>query len=197
MKSQHLKELLYQALETKQGGIQIYETAIRCAVNEELKEEWEEHLAQTETHETVLRALLKTLGFDPDRETPGRAIVRHLGASLVKAMEMALESTDPTAAELVATECVLLAETKDHLNWELIGYGAEYAKRELKKAFAEAYAEVEQEVDEHLYHASGWSRELWLCALGLPSLLPPPEGTTDVESVVRAARARAAREAMR
>jgi rubrerythrin len=196
MKSEFLKELLYRALETEQRGIQLYETAIRCAVNEELKDAWEECLAQTETHETVLRALLKTLGFDPDRETPGRAIVRHIGASLVKAMEMALESTDPTTAELVATECVLLAETKDHLNWELIEYGAEYARRELKKACAEAYAEVEHEKDEHLYHASGWSRELWLSALGLPSLLPPPEATPEMESAMGATRARAARHGM-
>jgi len=38
MKSQQLEELLYQALETEQGGIQIYETAIRCAVNEDLRD---------------------------------------------------------------------------------------------------------------------------------------------------------------
>ena len=42
-------------------------------------------------------------------------------ARLHKAMEMALESGPPEAAEVVATECVVLAETKDHLNWELIG----------------------------------------------------------------------------
>jgi len=196
MKSQHLKELLYQALETEQGGIQIYEMAIRCAVNEELKEEWEEYLAQTESHEMVLRALLKTLGFDPEQETPGRAIVRHIGASLVRAMKMALESADPTSAELVATECVVLAETKDHLNWELIGYAAEYAKHELKKAFAKAHEEVEQEEDEHLYHTTGWSRELWLAALGLPSLLPPPEEARDVMPAMGAARAKAARAGM-
>jgi len=37
-------ELLYQALETEKGGIQVYETAIQCAVNKELKEEWEKYL---------------------------------------------------------------------------------------------------------------------------------------------------------
>ena len=48
-------------------------------------------------------------------------VVRHIGESLVAAMEMALESGPPEAAEMVAAECVVLAETKDHLNWELIG----------------------------------------------------------------------------
>jgi rubrerythrin len=36
-----VEELLYQALETELGGVQVYKTAIRCAENEELKEEWE------------------------------------------------------------------------------------------------------------------------------------------------------------
>lgn len=38
---------------------------------------------------------------------------------------LALEAGDLTAAERVAAECVVLAETKDHMNWELIGVVAE------------------------------------------------------------------------
>jgi hypothetical protein len=30
-------ELLYQALETEKGGVQIYTTALRCAINEDLR----------------------------------------------------------------------------------------------------------------------------------------------------------------
>ena len=40
MKPEQVNELLYQALETELGGVEIYTTAIQCAVNEELKEEW-------------------------------------------------------------------------------------------------------------------------------------------------------------
>lgn len=39
MKNEQVEELLYQALETEKGGIQVYKTAIECAVNEDLKEE--------------------------------------------------------------------------------------------------------------------------------------------------------------
>ena len=42
MKDEQVRELLYQALETEIGGVQIYTTALRCAENEDLKEEWEE-----------------------------------------------------------------------------------------------------------------------------------------------------------
>ena len=33
-------DFLYQALETEKGGVQIYATALRCAINKDLKEEW-------------------------------------------------------------------------------------------------------------------------------------------------------------
>ncbi len=36
----NINELLYQALETELGGIKVYETALTCAVNEDLKDEW-------------------------------------------------------------------------------------------------------------------------------------------------------------
>ena len=60
-------------------------------------------------------------GLDPEAQTPGRAVVRHIGQSLVKAMEMALGAGSPEAAEMVACECVVHAETKDHLNREMMG----------------------------------------------------------------------------
>ena len=43
MKNEQRDELLYQALETEMGGVQIYTAAVECAVNEELKEEWEKY----------------------------------------------------------------------------------------------------------------------------------------------------------
>ena len=47
MKKEQIAELLYQALETEKGGVEIYETAVSCAVNEDIKEEWEKYLEQT------------------------------------------------------------------------------------------------------------------------------------------------------
>ena len=123
-----LNELLYQALETEIGGIQIYETAIECAVNDDLRQEWQEYLEQTRTHRKVLLSVFEALGMDPGAQTPGRRVVAHLGASLVQAMRMAQESGNPVAAELVAGECVVLAETKDHMNWELIVHVAKHGK---------------------------------------------------------------------
>ena len=180
--SDALTDLLYQSLETELGGVEIYNVALECAQNDELREEWEEYLEQTEHHVEVARELCEKLGLDPDRETPGRQVVRHIGKSLVKAMQLALGAGEPAAAEIVAAECVTLAETKDHANWSLLGKQAEESSGKEQKALEEACGEVEDEEDEHLYHTTGWARELWLDALELPAVLPPPEEEEDVKS---------------
>ena len=174
----------------------MYHTALQCTVNAELKKEWQAYLAQTETHAQILRELFATLKLNPDQETPGRQVVRHIGHALVSAMEMALSAGKPEAAQLVAAECVVLAETKDHLNWELLSEVAEGLKGKAGQAVQAAYQQVEDEEDEHLYHTTGWSRELWIASLGLPAVLPPPEEEKDVKTAIGSARAKNARKAM-
>ena len=186
-------ELLYQALETEKGGVQIYTTALRCATNKDLREEWTEYLQQTKAHVQVVSEVLKSLDLPLDAETPGRKIVRHIGDSLVKAMEMALRGPDLAAAQIVAAECVTLAETKDHTNWELIGQLAKNSGGEMAALLKEAHAQVEPEEDEHLYHTQGWTRELWIESLGMPAVLPPPEEVKDVKTAIEAARAKKSR----
>jgi rubrerythrin len=193
---EQVAELLYQALETEKGGVMVYETALRCALNEDLKGELEEYLEQTRTHVDKVEGMLQTLGLDPESDTPGRQVVRHIGESLVKAMKMALDAGEPSAAQLVAMECVVSAETKDHLNWELIGELVKSFKGEERQALKDVYEEVEEEEDEHLYHSKGWCRELWIESLGLPAVLPPPEEAKDVKTAIGAARAKMARKEM-
>jgi len=186
-------DLLYQALETEKGGVQVYVTALRCAVNKDLRDEWNKYLEQTKNHVQILSDVMNALELDPDAETPGRKVVRYIGTSLVKAMEMALRSTDPQSAQIVAAECVVFAETKDHLNWELLGEIAKNADEVEAALIMPAYKQVEEEEDEHLYHTQGWTRELWIEALGMPAVLPPPEEERDVTTAEDAAKAKKAR----
>ena len=183
------EELLYQALETEMGGVEIYTTALECVVNDDLKEEWTKYLEQTKHHVEVVESVFADLGLDPSQETPGREVVRYIGQSLVEAMNMALESGEPGAAQIVAAECVVFAETKDHMNWHLIGEIAKNEEDDVAKVLKAAYKKVEDEEDEHLYHSKGWARELWIESLGMPAVLPPPEEEKDVKTAIAAAKA--------
>jgi rubrerythrin len=197
MKQAQVKELLLQSLEHERGGIKVYETALQCVVNDELEEEFEKYLDQTRKHERVLLSVFKELSLDPEEESPGRSVVRLLGGALVQAMQTALKAGDQAAAELVACECVVLAETKDHADWELISKIAEKSSGNQKKVLKAAADEVEDQEDEHLYHSKGWCRELWLESLGMKAVLPPPEERKHVKSAIGAARAEQASEQSR
>ena len=190
------EELLLQGLETEMGGVEIYRMALKCVVNDDLKEEWEQYLEETEEHVQIMTDLVTKVGLEPNKMPPGRQVVKHIGQSLVQAMEMALGDGPTDAAQLVAAECVVFAETKDHLNWELIGFAIENSQGELREALKEAHDQVEEQEDEQLYHTKGWSRELWLESMGIPAVLPPPEEAKDVKTAIGAARAKMARREM-
>src|ERR1700678_1212339 len=106
-----LFDLLYQTLETELGGVQIYEAAVPCARNDDLRQEW-----------------------------------------------------------------------------ELIGEAVKHLTGEPPKVLRAAYKEVEEQEDEHLYHNTGWARELWIEGLGLTAVLPPPEEQKEVKKAIGAAR---------
>ncbi|HJW47249.1 MAG TPA: hypothetical protein VJ484_12285 [Lysobacter sp.] len=191
-----LKELLLQALETERGGIQVYTHAIKAAQNDDLHKEWNEYLDQTRRHEQVLLGVFEELGLDPDERSPGRDVVKHLGEGLVQAIRAAIDNATPEAAELVAGECVVLAETKDHLNWELIGHVVKHGSGPATKVLKRAFDEVEEDEDHHLYHTAGWTRELWIKSLGFPAVLPPPEEVRNVDTAIGASRAEQQRSKM-
>jgi rubrerythrin len=193
MEMEMVKELLLQSLEHEQGGVKIYETALKCAQNEELKEEWQRYHQETEHHVQVLRDVLSQMQLDPEEQTPGRKIVHDMGASFVAAMEAALGAGDPGMAECVAAECVVLAEEKDHSNWQLIGEVAKKMTGAEAKALKAAYQEVEDQEDEHYYHSKGWLRELSMQSLGMKAVLPPPEEKKHVKTAIGQARAEQSR----
>jgi len=189
-----VEELILQSLEHEMGGVEVYATALECVVNPNLKKEWTKYFAETKTHVEKLEQLCKVLAVDARKETPGREIVRSVGAALVEAMKRALRSGKGAASELVACECVVLAETKDHLDWELIGKCAENLDDSRGRALKDAYDEIEDQEDEHLYHTKGWCRELWIQSLGLNAVLPPPEERRHVKTAIGAAKAEQAAE---
>jgi hypothetical protein len=194
MNSAQLNELLLQALEHERGGVKVYEAAIRCAQREDLRSEWEKYLAQTKEHVQVLTDICELFDLNPHTMTPGTQIVKSSGAALVQSMQAAFAAGNPQAAQIVAAECVVLAETKDHLNWELLGQASKHLSGDERQALQDAYEKIEDEEDEHLYHTQGWCRELWLDSLGIDAELPPAEEKRDVTSAAEAQHAKETRQ---
>ena len=93
----------------------------------------------SQTEHTWRRYDICGIDVDPFTMTPGTQIVKAVGTSLVEAMNTALAAGDPAAAQIVAAECVVLAETKDHLDWELLGEAAKTLAGEERQAVQEAY----------------------------------------------------------
>ncbi len=186
MNSAQFTELLLQSLEHERGGVKVYTAALKCAQRADLHSEWQQYLSQTEEHVEVLTSICEVFDVDPFTTTPGTQIVKALGTSLVDAMNTALAAGDPAAAQIVAAECVVLAETKDHLDWELLGQASTMLSGDERQALQDAYEKIEDEEDEHLYHTQGWCRELWMESLGLPAELPPAEEKQDVTTAAEA-----------
>jgi hypothetical protein len=191
-----LHDLHYQAFETELGGVQVYEAALRCVQNDDLRKEWEHYLEQTRHHVELVEESLRAFGLDPAVDTPSRHVVRTINEALVEAIGLAEGKATPHQAQVVAAECVTLAETKDHLNWELIGEVVKRLTGDPAKVIRAAHKEVEEQEDHHLYHNNGWTRELWIEGLGIPAVLPPPEEQKEVKTAIGAARAMQARSDM-
>ena len=189
MKAEQVTELVLQSLEHEMGGVEVYTTALQCVLNEDLKDEWQRYLEQTRTHVTALEEVCQAMGIDPMQDSPSRAVVRGVGQALVEAMKKAQAAGEPAAAEIVAAECVVLAETKDHLDWELLTKVSEHLTDHGADTLRNACQTIEDQEDEHLYHTRGWCRELWIKSLGMKAVLPPPEEQQKVKTAMGAARA--------
>ena len=158
-------ELLLQMLETEQGGVKVYETSLRCVVNEQLRQEWDTYLAETIQHVEIVTELIEYFGGNAATETPGRLVVRQIGESLVKAMEVALNAEGlHEAAELVAAECVMHAETMVNRNWVLLREPGRRLRGFDAQAVEDALLEVQGQ-EKRLDRSTKWCRVLWIIAL--------------------------------
>ena len=189
-------ELLYQSLETAQWSVKVYEAALQCVENDDLEKAWRDHFDGSCRQERALQEVFKTLALDEAAKTPGSERVGSLGRRLVEAMERALKDGNSATAEIVAAECVVEIEAKAALYWDVIGERAKRLVGAEGAAVKAAHAAVAGEQQKRLYYTTGWVRELWISALGMPAVLPPPEHERRVTSAIGAARARQSRAEM-
>ena len=97
--------------------------------------------------------VIHALGMDPAYLSPGAKLATEKADGLLKSMRDGLSAK---SAEINAVENIILAETKDHADWELLGKIARQTNdSRIRDALKDAVSEVEPEEDEHL----NWTRD--------------------------------------
>ncbi|MBI0325599.1 hypothetical protein [Burkholderia plantarii] len=173
-----LNQLLYQTRETMLRAITVYDAALACATRDELGDEWRAHRDAARRRAQLLGTAFDALGLDADTTSRGRTAAAALGKSLLEVIAYAAQGDDRAAAERVAAECVLLVETKDQLNRTLLAIAAERITGPVAQVLKDMVEAIEADGEPRVLHTRGWARELWLDALGLAAVLPPPEEVT-------------------
>jgi rubrerythrin len=172
MNNEVVLDKLSEFLMVEQCGWQLYRVVGERATDAELQARYQEFGRETDRHRTILTGLIRQLGGDPDHVSPTARIAQAKSEALLQA---ALVAGPLSEAELEASdlENVVLAETKDHADWELLGQLAEQLPNgKARKAIEAAVAEVGPQEDEHL----AWAQTK-LAQLNLQALLeePPPD----------------------
>lgn len=152
--SSTLMDLLSEFLAVEQGGQQLYERALELVFDNEVKTKFREFLKQTMTHQKVLTEIIQKLGGNPSRQSPTAKIANQKAQGLLSTMGDPGLSREQN--QLNAMENIVLAETKDHADWGLLGKIArQTTDNQLREVLAPAAKSVEQEEDEHL----NWTRK--------------------------------------
>ncbi len=149
-----LMEVLSEFLAVEMGGQKLYEKALGLVSDSEVRSKFHEFHRQTIKHQKVLADVINKLGGNTRAQSAGAKVATEKAQALLRSMDGNGLSKDQ--AELNAIENIVLAETKDHADWELMGKIARQSNDDrLREVLGAAASEVEQEEDEHL----NWTRK--------------------------------------
>jgi rubrerythrin len=149
-----LMDVLSEFLAVEVGGQKLYEKALGLVSDSEVRTKFREFHRQTIKHQKVLTDVIHRLGGNTRAQSPTAKVATEKAQALLRSMDRNGLSKDQ--AELNAIENIVLAETKDHADWELIGKIARQATEDrLREVLGAAASEVEREEEEHL----NWTRK--------------------------------------
>jgi rubrerythrin len=155
MEQQVLLDKLSEFLMVEQGGLLLYRVAAARCTEPAIKRRYEEFGKQTARHREIYGQLVQALGGDPNYVSPTARLAQ---VKATKLLESSIIVDGLAPEEIMANdlENVLLAETKCHLDWELMSQLAEQVTdAKLKPVLQQAVQEVEEQEDEHVE----WARQ--------------------------------------
>ncbi len=140
-----LNDFLSEMLAVEEGGIKLYEKALDELQHEKLRDKLEEFHEQTQRHVELVQEMMQAAGADPNHKSPGAE------AAEQKAQGLLSTEVEEKLRDLNNIENLVLAETKDHWDWEMLSaIVSRIEERELKDAARSAVSEVFKQEREHL-----------------------------------------------
>jgi rubrerythrin len=140
-----LKDFLSEMLAVEKGGVKLYEKALGELEHPELEQKLTDFLRQTERHVELCTEMLEAVAGDPNYQSPGAEAAEHKAEGLLST-QVPAELTDVNNIENL-----VLAETKDHWDWEMLAsVAARIGDPELKRMALKAIREVRKQEQAHL-----------------------------------------------
>jgi hypothetical protein len=154
-------------LAVEMGGVKLYDKALNELQHPEHEDKLGQFLQQTERHVELCTEMLEAAGGDSNYQSPGAQAAEQKADGLMSA-EVPAEMAD-----LKNIENLVLAETKDHWNWEtLASVVSKIGDPELKRMAAKAITEVRKQEKMHL----DWNAKT-LSKLAMESAMRTPDET--------------------
>ena len=113
-------DLLSACLAHERCGVHLYRSVAGRTADAELRAQYEHFGDETRDHVERLEQLIAAADGDPQYVSASARATEKAGAGLLESTYLLSGSVDPMTAELAMLEAVMLAEAKDHANWELL-----------------------------------------------------------------------------
>lgn len=113
-------DLFSACLAHERCGVHLYRSVATRTSEDSMRQRYEHFGEETTEHVRLLEELIAATGGDPQYVSPAARAAEKAGAGLVESTYLLTDSVDVTTAELAMLEAVMLAEAKDHANWELL-----------------------------------------------------------------------------
>jgi rubrerythrin len=145
LSAEWLRDFLSEMLAVEKGGVKLYERALSDLEHSELEDKLTEFLKQTHRHVELCTSMLEAACGNPDYMSPGAQAADHKANGLITA------EVPPKMMDQNNIENLVLAETKDHWNWEMLASIArKIGDTELKRMATKAVSEVRRQEKTHV-----------------------------------------------
>jgi rubrerythrin len=151
-----MADLLSACLAHERCGVHLYRSVAARTTFDALRKQYEHFGEETLEHVRLLEELISSSGGDPQYVSAAARATEKAASGIVESTFMLRGSVDETTAELAMLEAVVLAETKDQANWELLAtLASQMDKGSVRTELEKVSKKVLEQEQEHY----SWARE--------------------------------------